>query len=91
MATEAGTKGRARKEGKRGRGGIGQRGVLEVNGGRRGGRNAGHDAVLGVINIEAKGGVAKQALIIGGQEVGIGVHSAVDADGLEAHSKIGDV
>lgn len=48
--------------------------------GLKGGRCAGHHAVLGVIDIEAKQSVAKEAFIIGGQEVCIGMHVAVDTD-----------
>ena len=88
MAMEAGTKGRSRKEGERGGGGIRQGGIFKIHGGGRGGRGAGYNTVLRIVNIKAKRGVPKQALVVRGQEVGVGMHALVDA---ESHSKVWDV
>ena len=91
MTAEASTKGRPRTGRKRGGRGIRQGWILKINRSRRGSGGARYNTALGIVNLKAEGGVPKKAFLTSGQEVGIGMHAAVNTDRFEAHSKIGDV
>ena len=91
MAAEASTEGRPRNGRERGGRGIRQGWILKVNRSQRRSGAARYNTALGIVNLKAERGVPKKAFLVGGQEVGIGMHAVVDMDRFEAHSKIWDV